>query len=110
MINYLGGKGTVGVSEHSLRIESYERILIACVRKLQGNKRRVLLPQFLQNMEWFWECGFALLLGVAERSEFTSDYPLQLATGICSYAFMETQAFATYSLPTRCDLFTLCAL
>lgn len=109
MINYLGGKGTVGVSERSLRMESYERILTAC-EETPRKQTKSILPQFLQNMEWFWECGFALLLGVAERSEFTSDYLLQLATGICSYAFMETQAFATYSLPTRCDLFTMCAL
>lgn len=109
MINYLGGKGTVGVSERSLRMESYERILIAC-EKTPRKQTKSIVASVSSEHGMFWECGFALLLGVAERSEFTSDYPLQLATGICSYAFMETQAFATYSLPTRCDLFTLCAL
>lgn len=69
-----------------------------------------MLPQFLQNMDLFGGCGFVLLPGVAERSEFTSDCSLLPATVICSYASMETQAFAIYSLPTRFELFTMCAL
>lgn len=49
------------------------RALSAC-ENMPTNKTRVLWLQFLQNMELFLESVFILLPGVADKSEFISDY------------------------------------
>ena len=41
--------------------------------------KQALRPQFLQKIELFLEYVFIFLPGAAERSGFTSDYPLLLA-------------------------------
>lgn len=51
-------------------------------------KRREVFCDFSssKNMRIFLEYIFVSLLGVADRSELTSDYPLQLIIIICLYA------------------------
>lgn len=51
------------------RIETCENL--ACLRKLQVNKTRVLWIQFLQNTRLFLEC-IVLSPGVVDKSELTS--------------------------------------
>lgn len=53
------------------------RFLSACEKTA---RKQVL---FLQNSELFLECVLKLILCIADRSEFTSDYSLQLAIVIC---------------------------
>lgn len=46
--------------------------------KQQQKNPRVLWCQFLQNIELFLKCIFMLLPALADRSEFTSNYSLQM--------------------------------
>lgn len=65
----------------------------ALVRKLEEHKTGVLWL-FLQNMELFLHCVFMFLLGVVERSEFTSDYSSQLVL-LFLYIFLWKSIFLT---------------
>lgn len=57
------------------------------VRKLQETKMKVLRTQSFQKHRIFLGLWFVPLPGIADRSEFTSYYSLQiLITAICVYA------------------------
>jgi hypothetical protein len=58
------------------------------VKRLQETQTSVLLPQFLKkkiNKEMFLDYAFVPLLDLMYRSDFTSEYSLQLAIFICIY-------------------------
>ena len=57
-----------------------------------------------KNMEFFLDYVFVPFPGVTDSSEFSLDYSLQLAIGICIYASMEKRGFVTYSLSAMHDL------
>jgi hypothetical protein len=48
-----------------------------------------------KNVKLILEYGLLPLPSTADRSEFTSDYSLQLATAICLYATMKKRVLAT---------------
>ena len=74
------------------------------MRKLQVNKAAVLCPLFLHSIVVLG-MGFHTLPGIVDRSEFSSDYSLQVAiTG--SYASIKNKFLPHSSCP--CDyIYTL---
>lgn len=52
----------------------------------------------------FLDSAFMLLLGVADKSEFTSHYSLQLDIVVCLHALTEKYVPALCSLPATCGL------
>lgn len=50
-------------------------------------------------MGLFLDYSLVPLPGIAERSEFTSDYTKQQNIVICSYVSVEKYYFATFGLP-----------
>lgn len=76
-------------------LSAVRRILSACEKI--PRKSMIIWPQFLQN-GFILEMCFVLLTSVAERSEFVSDYSLQLTTAICLYTSMGKYVLATLGL------------
>lgn len=93
-------KDSKEVSEFGSRMELYEKNS-ECLWEI---KTKVSWSQFLQNKELFLECVFVLFPGVVDKSEFTSEYLLQLDIVICLYASMKNHFFFTCSLPATYDL------
>lgn len=65
------------------------------VRKLQQTSR---MTQFLQKYEIFLGICFHAFPRCSDRSEFISDYSLQIETVICLYASVEKHVFTMYGL------------
>ena len=76
---FLSSSQPSGGLEHHPRMESWEGSSECVWEHLK--KTRILWSQFLQNTELFLESVF-LLLGIADRSEFTSEYSLLLTVVI----------------------------
>ena len=74
------------------------------MRKLQESKS-LMSSVSSKNTEMFLECAFVPLPGVADRSEFTSDYSLQLLLLSAYMPFWKNMFLLCVGLSDTCDLF-----
>ena len=98
------------MSEHGLGMELCEENSECLLEHFRTTRQDSCDLSFFRNLDLLLECVFVLLPGVEARSEFTSNYSIELVIAICLYGSMEKYGLAMCGLSLRLNILLLILL